>query len=71
MEHTLFLIGLALLVTSVYMMLGCILALVFLDDEDENFKRKLPRFIAFWPILVIIYSVKSLFNTNDKNECDG
>ncbi len=65
MAQALFLIGIALLVTSVYMMLGCILALLFLDDEDESFKRKLPKFIVFWPILVVVYSVKSLFNKNN------
>jgi hypothetical protein len=65
MAQALFLIGIALLVTSVYMMLGCILALVLLDDEDESFKRELPKFIVFWPILVVVYSVKSLFNKNN------
>jgi hypothetical protein len=65
MTQALFLIGIALLVTSVYMMLGCILALVLLDDEDESFKRELPKFIVLWPILVVVYSVKSLFNKNN------
>ena len=63
MEHTLFLIGIALLIVFVYIGFGIIIGMIFLSGEDDDdFKKYLPKFMVFWPFILVYYAIKSLFD---------
>lgn len=55
--ETLLIIFFTIIVVGLYIALGALIG-IELDDNE----RKIPGFMLLWPILLIIYAVKSLFN---------